>query len=158
MACSMHAITVLLVLLLALSRGPAQYVLPSRSGMHPMRSDACIRPTCPPDEVVSLKSDSLKALDADFGKALAEIVAEGGFEGKKASLSLQKSLSPPHPSSPFASPAHSTAALTKPLYPPLPLCPFPESRDPSPRWSGWALRPLPMPGMSAWSAWAREPS
>jgi len=36
-------------------------------------------------ENVKIASDVLKALDADFGGAIADIVAEGGFEGKKGS-------------------------------------------------------------------------
>ncbi|KAG1659191.1 hypothetical protein FOA52_005669 [Chlamydomonas sp. UWO 241] len=38
-------------------------------------------------DAMSISSDALKALDADFGGALADIVADGGFEGKKGSSS-----------------------------------------------------------------------
>eukprot|EP00955_Chlamydomonas_euryale_P099312 365209-Chlamydomonas_euryale.AAC.7 len=40
---------------------------------------------CVAGENVKIASDVLKALDADFGGAIADIVAEGGFEGKKGS-------------------------------------------------------------------------
>lgn len=38
-------------------------------------------------DVVSIKSDALKALDLDFGSAFSEVIAEGGFEGKQGSTS-----------------------------------------------------------------------
>lgn len=34
---------------------------------------------------MAMSSDALKALDADFGGALSDLVAEGGFEGKRGS-------------------------------------------------------------------------